>query len=185
MNIVDYCYTPLFCEENIWLLTDSLHQEGYALSQIEVLILSNPNKQIVLFEQNAAPLGQPVLWDYHVILYLNTKPRALIFDFDSRLPFPCPAHQYFHSSLPQVETLPNQYFFYIRQIPAEDYLTYFYSDRRHMSEQISEQQFPPYAIIQPPADQQKILLSEYWDMEKLLPDNSTVYPYSEVFKRLV
>ena len=37
-------------------------------------------------------LGNPVVWDYHVIfLYHNpeNKNESIIFDFDTTLPFPC------------------------------------------------------------------------------------------------
>jgi len=179
-----YTYTALFCEENIWLLAKSLQKEGVRLEDLQILFLSNPSKQIVLFEQNSAPLGQAVVWDYHVILWFNDSNKPLLYDFDSRLPFPCPARQYFHSSFPTVQTLPEKFHFYIRQIPANDYLEQFYSTREHMLGLIPTEHFPEYAAIKNHPAKVAISLAEYWDMEKHLNDHSDVYPYQEIFSRI-
>lgn len=184
LSINSYTYTALFCEENIWLLAKSLHTEGLPLESMQVLFLSNPAKQIVLFDQKSVPLGKAVVWDYHVILWAKTTKKSLIFDFDSRLPFPCPASQYVHSSFPNPQTLPEKFHFYIRQIPAANYLQQFYSDRKHMQNQIPVDQFPRYKAIQANPTYSGIALQDYWDMDKQLEDKSKVYPYTEIFEYL-
>jgi len=179
-----YTYTALFCEENIWLLAKSLQIEGKKLEQLKILFLSNTKKQIALFEQQSAPLGQAVIWDYHVLLLEQSAQGDSIYDFDSRLPFPCPAHQYFYSSFPEPQKLPQRLHFFIREIPAKNYLLQFYSDREHMKNQIPLEQFPPYPIIENSPESDRIVLQDYWDMQKEINDGSRVYAYHSVFQHL-
>ena len=67
-NKSDYIYTPLFCEENIWHLANSLIQEGIDAKDLEVIFMSNPGRHIVLLQQYAVASSDPVIWDYHVVL---------------------------------------------------------------------------------------------------------------------
>lgn len=44
-------------------------------------------------EPGLVPGHYAVLWDYHVVLLLvskQTPQQSLVYDFDSRLPMPCP-----------------------------------------------------------------------------------------------
>jgi len=64
----NYIYTANFCEENIWHLGKALIEKGISPENLSVLFLSNQQKKIPLFYQQAAFNNEPVIWDYHVIL---------------------------------------------------------------------------------------------------------------------
>lgn len=119
-----YKYQEFFCEENIWWLGKSLHEEGMALENQYVLIFSNDKKVTPMLYQGE----RLVVWDYHVVLYCQEE--AIIFDFNSSLPFPCGVKRYFSRSFsPQ---LPIEYQVYVRKIAMTEYHENFYSDRSHM-----------------------------------------------------
>lgn len=141
----DYCYTALFCEENIWHLTRSLIDKGIKDEDIHIIFLSNKNKHIAVFNQLSAKCQQAVIWDYHVILMVKIKQSHDIFDFDSRLPFATHYEFYIKNSLP--DNINSQYQSQFRIIPAKIYLKHFYSDRSHMKGVISAVQFPDYPAI--------------------------------------
>lgn len=65
--------------------------------------------KVALWYQKAAPFeGNPVVWDYHVVLLLRPRQAALnengrtmswVYDFDTILPVPCPGQGKSHSFL--------------------------------------------------------------------------------------
>lgn len=162
----NYSYTARFCEENIWWLVRSLMHEGADIKPMYVLFFSNKEKSILVTNQRAAEAGRPILWDYHVVLQADIEARQWIFDFDTRLAFPEDLIIYRQKTFPQQAVIPAQYRTWVRSIPAALYVTRFYSDRSHMQGLISSDKFPPYPIIQPADGEQRILLSELWDMQK-------------------
>ena len=176
-----YPYTPLFCEENIWWLARSLLEEGLDATQMQVLFFSNADMQVVLMNQRAAGEGQLIIWDYHVVLRVNLDDSDWIMDFDTRLPFMTPLETYLQGTFPDQDELPEQYRAWVRSIPAKSYLEYFYSDRSHMKGRIPESAFPDWAIIQPDGKQERIALSDYWNMETSLDDGSYTYPLTSVY----
>ncbi len=165
-----YRYTARFCEENIWWLASSLAEEGCDLASMMALFISNPDKSALLMAQQAASPGQAVLWDYHVVLHLQGPDRPSVFDFDSRLPFPTAAADWFASSFPLQSSLPPQYRTWIRQVPAAHLLQHFYSDRSHMRGVVPQSEFPPDPIICPAQPADRIALSEYHDMGLTIAD---------------
>jgi len=168
-NKTHYLYTPLFCEENIWQLLQSLSSTN-ATDKMWVLIITNPEKKIALFNQQFAAINQPLIWDYHVILLAVINHRHLIFDFDSRLPFATPLQEYLQNTF-FLPGIPSEFKPYIRKIPARSYLAQFYSDRTHMQNQIKQSEFPPWAIIN--ADKKHIIpLADYLKIGQQLNDNS-------------
>ena len=170
-----YPYTPLFCEENIWWLANSLREEGEDVSQMRVLFFSNRYKQIVMLNQLAANEGHPIIWDYHVVLQLEGADSDWVFDLDSRLPFPVQRVAYFQKTFPDQSSLPEQFRSWVRSIPADSYLEHFFSDRSHMVGKVPESEFPDWPVIQPEANNRRIALNEYWDMDKQLNDSSYTY----------
>ena len=159
----DYCYTSLFCEENIWHLARSLIDEAIKEEDIHILFLTNKNKQIAIFNQLSAEPKQPVIWDYHVILMVKIEGVHYIFDFDTRLDFITSYEFYIKNSLP--DNIISLYQSQFRIIPAKTYLQYFYSDRSHMKGVISESLFPNYPTILSDSDN-KIDLKDLLDIEK-------------------
>lgn len=167
----EYLYTPLFCEENIWQLARRCVDDGMDADTLQVLFISNPQRQVVLFNQrNGAELGY-VVWDYHVILRHKAEETDQIYDFDSRLPFPCDSRDYLEATFGLQQELQPPYRALLKVIPAAAYLNDFYSDRQHMRGVIAEEQFPPWPMITPQHDH-AVRLEAYWDMQhSLIPDS--------------
>ena len=172
-------YTSLFCEENIWHLTRRMLELGVASDSLSVLFFSNPDKQVVMFNQRRAGEQGYVVWDYHVVLQAG----ELIYDLDTTLPFPVAALDYFIASFPDQVVLEEQYRGWVRRIPALSFVENLYTDRSHMQGVISEEEFPSWPSITP-VHQQAILLSEYWDMLRSLADDSEVMSVAEYQQRL-
>ena len=127
-------YTSCWCEENIYLLCQDFVQNHRSLRdlwEIFVIFISNSNKtvsdsmntilepghltcslflcgcfvKVALWYQKAARFeGDPVVWDYHVVLLLRPRQTveesakfnendgtiSWVYDFDTTLPVPCP-----------------------------------------------------------------------------------------------
>jgi len=147
-NRNDFTYTPLFCEENIWKLIESLYTNKLAIP-IDVLFILNENNTISLFEQKRSSKGRPVIWDYHVILVAKKENEVLIFDFDSRCDFPESINDYFSLTFPGNLTIEESYRPLINAISADEYFKLFHSDRHHMKGIIDDCDFPDYEIIKP------------------------------------
>ena len=173
----DYLYTALFCEENIWLLADSLIKEGINANNIYVLFLGNQNQQISVFNQLSSKPDRAVIWDYHVILLTMIDQSQYIYDFDTRLPFPCKLEHYIHNSF--ASNTHKQYVCQFRIIPASLYLSRFYSDRSHMINIIDEKHFPDYPPMLSEKDD-KITLTCLFDVTKSINNTHIVSNYKEL-----
>lgn len=123
---------PYFCEENVWRLAyRKTHQEP--ANRFFVAFISNTMQYVPMFQQLASDNAEsPVCWDYHVILLSLTLPEKKVFvwDFDSRLPYPCPLSDYLKQSFPYDDRETFAPLF--RVIPALIFLKNFSSDRMHM-----------------------------------------------------
>jgi hypothetical protein len=123
---------PYFCEENVWRLAHrKTHQEPE--NRYFVAFISNPMKYVPMFQQLASGnVDRPCCWDYHVILLSLTLPekKVIVWDFDSRLPYPCPLSDYLEQSFPY--DYREAYAPLFRLIPASSFLKNFSSDRMHM-----------------------------------------------------
>lgn len=58
-------YTPYYCEENAWRL---LAATSLVSGPAEAVLVSNAERAVACWGQRAAPPGEPVLWDYHVVV---------------------------------------------------------------------------------------------------------------------
>lgn len=129
---------PYFCEENVWRLAyrKSAHANDDATSIADwfVVFISNATKSVPMFQQRAAAENseQPCCWDYHVILVSasSTKHTVLVWDMDSRLPYPCLLTEYLEASFPYEYS--KQYTPAFRLVKAASFLKTFSSDRMHM-----------------------------------------------------
>ena len=119
------------------------------------------------------------MWDYHVVLQAHLNRVDWIYDFDTRLPFPCQLADYLSLTVPNQSYLPEIYHTRIRRIPAATYLTRFCSDRSHMLGKIPADRFPGYPIIEANASYSPIPLSDYWDVTKELDDASRIFEVSD------
>lgn len=169
-------YTAYFCEENVWWLARSLTEAGIAAAHMQVLLFSNATQSVLLLNQRAADPGQPVAWDYHVVLRVDIDPSPQILDLDTRLDFPTPYLGYLRRTFPAQSELPARYRTWVRVIPGEGYLTHFHSDRSHMRGRLPAEAYPDYPIIQPASGIAPIDLADYRDMHRALADGSLVRP---------
>jgi len=177
----DYCYTALFCEENIWYLARSLIDEGIKEEDIDILFLTNKNKQIAIFKQLSAERKQPVIWDYHVILMAKIEQSHYIFDFDTRLDFITNYEFYIKNCLPNnINPLYQSQF---RIIPAQIYLKQFYSDRSHMKNIIAESEFPDYPAIGSNSEK-KINLKDLFNIENNIDSTFIVHNSEQLLHAL-
>jgi protein N-terminal glutamine amidohydrolase len=177
MKIFDpeaYPYTPHFCEENIWKLAQALITQGCDPETLQVLFLSNRKRQVALAWQKMSPPGRLLVWDYHVILQAVMNEELYVFDFETRLGFPCQAEWYFRKTLPEVLVLLRDLRPSVRIIPAATYLEQFCSDRSHMLGEVEPEDFPSWPPICPAEKGRRIMLAEYRDMDRELNDGSIV-----------
>ena len=119
-------YCANFCEENIWQLARKID------NPCQVVFISNPNRQVALWQQQSAPVGQPVVWDYHVILLEQRYTKVLCHDFDSRLAYALPAVNYLAESFPRGDKVKPHYQPRFKLIDKDRYLRGFASSRQHM-----------------------------------------------------
>ncbi|KAJ7489855.1 N-terminal glutamine amidase-domain-containing protein [Mycena galericulata] len=145
-------YTPFYCEENIHQLCQAfmLQQE-----EVSVIFISNEQKTVALWNQKLSKEPESaVVWDYHVVLLLRSRrDEHWIYDFDTRLPFPCLLKDYFQHTFQR--DVPRSYQSLFRIVPGHTYIEYFASDRSHMvnprDERSAESQYrsppPSYAPL--------------------------------------
>ncbi|KAI8342236.1 N-terminal glutamine amidase-domain-containing protein [Blakeslea trispora] len=128
-------YTANYCEENIYKLCEEIQSKKPDLLEFfQVVFISNKARMVPLWQQRAGREEEHmVVWDYHVVLYFEKEGNeALVYDFDTCLPFPSPANIYaMHTFKPNL-MLNSRYHHAFRLIPAKVYLESFQSDRSHM-----------------------------------------------------
>jgi len=134
-------YTANYCEENIWhLAADATVAEGSRF----VVLLTSLAKSTPLWQQKAAPgEDNPVFWDYHVILIVESRTGSVVYDFDTRLPFPCGFADYASATFDQGQRLPFNYHPRFRVMTADEYRQGFWSDRSHMKLKDGAWRSPP------------------------------------------
>ncbi|MDF1566257.1 MAG: hypothetical protein P1V51_24710 [Deltaproteobacteria bacterium] len=166
----DQLHCPLFCEENAWHLAGRLLEAG---EEAEVLLFSNPACRVLMLQQargEEAEMGL-VVWDYHVVV----RAGGLVYDLDTRLPFPMPVEDYLRATFPPQAGLPEAFRAFVRRIPAAAFVARFSSDRSHMVGAVPPEAFPPWPPILP-SRADAIPLQRYWDLAQALDDGSEVLP---------
>lgn len=149
---VDKCtYTSCYCEENVWKLCEHVQRTSPPeLVHCYCVFISNENKQIPLWYQKSSwrPDGI-VTWDYHVIFLYKHDDVSLVFDLDSKLPFPCQFTEYAAKGIRPNVTLRKQFHRKFRVIPASLFLSTFACDRSHMLDANKDwmSEPPPYPCI--------------------------------------
>ncbi len=149
----DCDYAAFYCEENVWRLA------GHpALEQrvCHVVFISNPSRTCALWHQRAGTRdGDPVIWDYHVILAAErlSEPAHEILDLDSAAGFPLAAEEYLAATFPRITRLPINFQPLFRIIDAVEFRRSFASDRSHMCRRTEGglswiQPPPPWPAIQ-------------------------------------
>ena len=131
-------YQAYYCEENIWHLCHDLSAEG---RHCEVLFLGNRQDQLLMWRQRGADPNAALWWDYHVVL--RELDHEWIYDFDTRLSWPCHTREYLTKSFWGYEGLPEGLVPWLRLIPGEKFLREFGSNRSHMRGAKDEWLAPP------------------------------------------
>ncbi|KAJ3149011.1 hypothetical protein HDU89_004012 [Geranomyces variabilis] len=122
--------TACYCEENAYNLIRTLPKQRPGVTNAYAVFVSS---EIGWFEMKQQKAGKgddgATMWDYHVFV-INVAPAgqtAMVYDFDSLLPFPCVFDSYVAKSFP-----PSQLPRLFRVVEARQFLRDFASDRRHM-----------------------------------------------------
>lgn len=135
-----FLHQPFWCEENVWHLAQ--HPAVAAASERLVLLLSGAQAQVACWQQKAGQDGDPILWDYHVVLAARFDGWQ-IWDLDGRLGCPTGARQWLRATFPCPEVVPAAYQPRFAVIPADEYVARFGSDRAHMLDASGNWQQPP------------------------------------------
>ncbi|MBI4955614.1 MAG: hypothetical protein HY908_26580 [Myxococcales bacterium] len=122
-------YQPFYCEENAYWLC----QDEALGSEREVVFVSNDARSVAMWHQLAAPPGEPLVWDYHVLVLSRAADGAgkttLAWDLDTRLACPVPAASYLGRCFRPTEARYRPRF---RVVPAAHFAALFSTDRAHM-----------------------------------------------------
>ncbi|XP_026812465.1 protein N-terminal glutamine amidohydrolase isoform X1 [Rhopalosiphum maidis] len=128
-------YTACYCEENIWQLAKQILELNKDTPDMKcyVIFISNYTKCVHLWNQNCSHTEGLVFWDYHVFLIVQHLDKTLVFDMDTRLPFPVPFAQYAKEAIREEfkESYSKRYF---KVVDGDVYVSQFSSDRNHMIE---------------------------------------------------
>ncbi len=143
--MADYRYQPYYCEENIWHLCRHRAEEVGDEVERYAMLISNASKTCALWSQRASPqLGEPVVWDYHVVMLEYDDETPHVWDLDTRLDVPVEAATWIDHTFPIRERTPDRLTPRIRLLEASVYLEAFSSDRSHMRDEAGEwRQAPP------------------------------------------
>ncbi|KAJ1193955.1 hypothetical protein NDU88_003250 [Pleurodeles waltl] len=177
-------YTSCYCEENVWKLCEYIRNCGhYPLEEFYAVFISNDNKMVPIWKQQACRGEEPVVWDYHVILlHVSSGERNSVYDLDSLLPFPCDFTTYVEEAFKSDADLQPQFRRKMRVVPADVYLKTFASDRSHMKSPNGKWTKPPpqYPCIETPAS--KMNLNDFIGMSPLV-GWGTVYSLPDFARR--
>jgi len=132
-------YHPLYCEENIWHLCGHPDVAGRSPA---ALFIRGAGEHVVMWGQRLAQRpGDPVVWDYHVVLL--TRGPWQIWDLDTRYSCPLAAATYLTRSFKPRLTLRPDLVPWFRLVDAADLVRTFASDRSHMRAEDGSWRAPP------------------------------------------
>lgn len=140
---------PFFCEENAFLEVQRLAAEPARPVPLEAVFIGNPGGHFAMWNQRAARRpGQPLAWDYHVVV----RAGGAIHDAECLLGAVLPAIEWLAASFPPGLELPARLRPYFRRVAADMLLREFASDRRHMRRADGRWQkpVPPWPPIRTP-----------------------------------
>ncbi len=144
-------YQARYCEENVWHLCA---HPIVASAEARVVVVSNADGAVAMWDQKAARPGQPIAWDYHVFVIARTASSTgwQVWDLDTRLGAPVEVNEYLDASFLTVGRQPRWFDPTFRVVPADEYRQLFSSDRQHMRKPGGGWQAPPPAwpVIGPP-----------------------------------
>lgn len=124
-------YQPYFCEENAW---QALAHNLLEMPTQWAVFISNPAKACALWAQAAAPsVGEPVFWDYHVVVMgLDERGVLWVYDPDHVPGTTCTLAAWWGATFPIMAEVRELYHPWCRVVERDAMLARFYSDRGHM-----------------------------------------------------
>ena len=137
-NREGFRYQPYYCEENAWWV---LADPRLASVRRWLVFVTNRIRMCPIWHQRAGREGEPVAWDYHVLVVAELQEELHVLDLDSTLGLVVPLHVYVRAAFqPNVGPQVRPWF---RVVPADEALSRFASDRRHMRDQDGAWRAPP------------------------------------------
>jgi hypothetical protein len=160
----DALYQSHYCEENVWQLAA---HPALAGRRAWAVFISNPARACALWSQHLAAPGEPVLWDYHVVLAAErTRAAVEVFDLDTTLPFPVSLQDYLAGTFPFAPRVPAEVAPRFRVIAAPRFREVFASDRSHMRDARGTYQQPPPPWPAPRTERATMNLFDFVDTER-------------------
>jgi len=128
----DPAYQPFYCEENIWLLAQNpCCGDGERL----VALITGAEGHVAMWHQKPADgPGEPLLWDYHVVLLVRNSTAWHVWDFECDLGMPMAAQPWLTDCFPHQDRIPLRHRPRFRVMAAAEYVATLRSDRSHMRE---------------------------------------------------
>ena len=132
-------YQPFYCEENVYHLC---HDPDLADRDPAALFIAGGAEGCLMWHQRSAQRrGEPVLWDYHVVL-LARDPWE-VWDLDTTLPCPVAAASYLLRSFRPRLAVPEKFVPHFRRVGVAELAATFVSDRSHMRRPDGQWNEPP------------------------------------------
>ncbi len=159
-------YCAFFCEENVWHLAmhSALYVDGVAVdaSHRRAVFITNAEASVCMWGQRA---GEPVVWDYHVVLLALVDARWLVIDQDSTLASPLALAAWLDASFgpaqPSATSFSSEFVPQFRVVTVEALRATFASDRSHMLNGAAPPA-PPWPAIR--CDSATMTLPRYLDV---------------------
>ncbi len=151
---MSFRYQARYCEENVWHLCQ---EPMFANRDPHAVIVSNAQRGVPVWHQRAGVEGEPVVWDYHVVLLARALAAWEVWDLDTTLGLPVAAAEYADRAL-AAGKLAQPWVQWCRVVAAERFVATFTSDRSHMRTPEGEWLAPP-----PPWDPIGNGVSNLWD----------------------
>lgn len=134
----EHRYAPYYCEENVWWLAQ---EPRFAGLRSEAVIVSNDQRSVAVSCQRASVAGEPVVWDYHVVLAVHGAQGVEVWDLDCTRGAPLAASAWIDASFD--ERAPFRFAPRFRLVAKDSFVATFASDRRHMRRPDGSWQAPP------------------------------------------
>ena len=132
-------FQPYYCEENAWRLCGHPY---FGTVERQVVFITNPIRQVAFAGQRAAPRGQWVIWDYHVVFMTNDG-QWRIWDPDARCGLESKSGDWLDAAFPNAQAIPSQNHPWFRVVSGDEFLQSFRSNRSHMRDLNGDWLQPP------------------------------------------
>jgi hypothetical protein len=168
-------YQPYYCEENAYKSCEVLAGRGYR--RPAMVFVFGRSDWVMMFQQRAAPPGEPIWWDYHVFpVAVDESGVTRVFDPDSRHSLAVPWSRY------RITSFADEADVRFRVLRWETAQAAFGSDRRHMRRANGDwiKPPPPWPPINPSRHTLPLMLSEAADAPGAITSGAALVDGSDV-----